>query len=52
MKLIKILNNFFMSIINFFLSIFSLLNKKENNKESFDMSVLRLGGKKKRTNKK
>jgi hypothetical protein len=52
MKFLEMLNDFFMSIINFFLSIFSSLNKKENNKESFDMSVLRLGGKKKRTNKK
>jgi hypothetical protein len=51
MDFLKMLSNFFMSIIDFFISIFSSLNKKEN-KESFDMDVLRLGGKKKRRNKK
>jgi hypothetical protein len=51
MNFLKMLSNFFMSIIDFFISIFSSLNKKEN-KENFDMDVVRLGGKKKRRNKK
>jgi hypothetical protein len=56
MKLLEMLNDFFMSIIQFFVSIFTFNNKenKQNNNlnPNFIMQELRLGGKKKRRNKK
>ena len=53
MKILEMLNNFFMSIIQFFVSIFTF-NKKQNNNLNTKviMEELRLGGKKKKTNKK
>jgi len=53
MKFLEMLNDFFMSIIQFFVSIFTFNKKQNNNLNPKNiMEELRLGGKKKKTNKK